>query len=226
MAAPRGGSQVIPRPADVLPGQPPPWSAVPVEHRRPSLDHVVDAVRGLGPPRPITGGAPPGARPSAVLVPLYEADGETVVVLTRRAQHLRAHKGEVSFPGGRQERGETPTDTALREAEEETALPPTSVEVVGELDPLATFSSQSLIVPIVGRLDGRPELTAHEAEVEAILHVPLSELLHDDAYREELWRFPQGYHPLYFFEIPGDTVWGATARLLHQLLSIVTATGR
>lgn len=226
MAAPRGGSQVIPRPADVRPGQPAPWSGLPGEQRRPPLAHVVEAVRGLGPPRPIAGGAPPGARPSAVLVPLYEADGETVVVLTRRAQHLRSHKGEVSFPGGRQESGEHPTETALREAEEETALDPGAVEVVGELDPLATFSSQSLIVPVVGRLAGRPELTAHEAEVEAILHVPLSELLHEDAYREELWRFPQGYHPLYFFEIPGDTIWGATARLLHQLLSIVTGTGR
>lgn len=226
MPGARGGSQVIPRPADVQRGGPAPWAGLSSDERRLPLAHVVDAVARLGEPRPITGGAPPGARPSAVLVPLYEEAGETVVVLTRRAQHLRSHKGEVSFPGGRQEPGEVPTETALREAEEETALPPASVEVVGELDPLATFSSQSLIVPVVGRLGGRPELTAQEAEVEAILHVPLSELLHDDAYREELWRFPQGYHPLYFFEIPGDTVWGATARLLHQLLSIVTGTGR
>ena len=132
----------------------------------------------------------------------------------------------MSFPGGRREPGEGPVETALREAEEETALVPADVEVVGELDPLATFSSGSLIVPVVGRLDRRPALVAQEDEVEAILHVPISELLHEDTYRQELWRFPQGYHPLHFFEVPGDTIWGATARILHQLLLLVTGTGR
>ncbi|MCB9373870.1 MAG: CoA pyrophosphatase [Microthrixaceae bacterium] len=191
-----------------------------------TVDRVVEAVRGLGEPRPVPGGAPPGARPSAVLVPVYDDGGEAALVLTRRAQHLRAHKGEVSFPGGRREPGEGPVETALREAEEETALVPADVEVVGELDPLATFSSGSLIVPVVGRLDRRPALVAQEDEVEAILHVPISELLHEDTYRQELWRFPQGYHPLHFFEVPGDTIWGATARILHQLLLLVTGTGR
>ena len=226
MAVARGGSQVIPRPPDHRPGGPPPWSHLSPDQRRVSVDRVVEAVRGLGEPRPIPGGAPPGARPSAVLVPVYEEAGEAVLVLTRRAQHLRLHKGEVSFPGGRQEPGEAPHETALREAEEETALSPATVEVVGELDSLATFSSSSLVVPIVGRLTARPDLVAHEAEVEAILHVRVSQLLDDDTYREELWRFPQGYHALHFFEIPGDTIWGATARILHQLLSLVTGTGR
>lgn len=226
MGAARGGSQVIPRPADHRPGGPPPWAHLSPDDRRVGVEQVVDAVRRLGDPRPIAGGAPPGARPSAVLVPVYEEEGEAVLVLTRRAQHLRAHKGEVSFPGGRQEPGEEPVETALREAEEETALPAGTVEVVGELDPLATFSSSSLIVPVVGRLGARPELVAAEDEVEAILHLRVSELLHEDTFREELWRLPQGYHPLYFFEVPGDTIWGATARILHQLLSLVTGTGR
>lgn len=226
MVAARGGSQVIPRPADHRPGGPPPWSHLAADERQVTVDRVVEVVRGLDEPRPIPGGAPPGARPSAVLVPVYEEAGEAVLVLTRRAQHLRSHKGEVSFPGGRTEPGESAIETALREAEEETALPPGMVQVVGELDSLATFSSSSAIVPIVGRLDARPDLVAHEAEVEAILHVPVSELLHEDTYREELWRFPQGYHALYFFEIPGDTIWGATARILYQLLSLVTGTGR
>ena len=187
---------------------------------------LFDAVRALGEPTPIAGGAPPGARPSAVLIPIYDEGDGAVVVLTRRAQHLRSHKGEVSFPGGRQEPGEQPHETALRESEEETGLRPDEVELIGELDPLATFSSQSLIVPFVGMLARRPDLVAHESEVEAILHVALAELLHEDAYREELWPFPQGYHPLYFFEIVGDTIWGATARILHQLLSIATGSGR
>ena len=187
---------------------------------------MVEAVRTLGEPNPIPGGAPPGARPSAVLIALYDEGDGAVVVLTRRAQHLRTHKGEVSFPGGRQEAGESPQQTALRESHEETGLSPADVDLVGELDPLATFSSGSLIVPFVGLLAQRPTLVAEEAEVEAILHVPLADLLDADAYREELWLFADGYHPLHFFEIVGDTVWGATARILHQLLSITTGTGR
>lgn len=226
MAVGRGGSQVIPRPADVRPGGPPPWQHLGPEQRRVPASGLVEAVRGLGAPTPIRGGAPPGARPSAVLIPIYDEGDGAVVVLTRRAQHLRSHKGEVSFPGGRQEPDEAPHETALREAHEEVALDVADVELVGELDPLATYSSQSLIVPYVGLLAGRPELVAQESEVEAILHVPLADLLDRDAYREELWRFPQGYHALYFFEIEGDTIWGATARILHQLLSIVTGTGR
>jgi 8-oxo-dGTP pyrophosphatase MutT (NUDIX family) len=161
-----------------------------------------------------------------VLVPIYDEGDGAVVILTRRADHLRAHKGEVSFPGGRQEPGEAPHETALREAHEEIALDAAAVELVGELDPLATFSSSSLIVPYVGLLEGRPDLVAQESEVAAILHVPLAELLDIDAYREERWGTPQGYHSLFFFEIVGDTIWGATARVLHQLLSIVTGTGR
>lgn len=226
MSTTRGGAQVIPRPPDFRVGGPAPWHHLAPSERRLSADIVVDAVRGLGEPTPIPGGAPPGARPSAVLIPVYDEGDGAVVVLTRRAQHLRAHRGEVSFPGGRREPGEGPHQTALREAHEEIALPPDAVELVGELDPLATFSSSSLIVPCVGLLAGRPNLVAEEAEVDAILHVPLVELLDDDAYHEELWRFPQGYHALYFFEIEGDTIWGATARILHQLLSVATGTGR
>ncbi len=222
----RGGAQEIPRPADARPGGPPPWASLSPEHRRVTAADVARSVRRLGAPTPIAGGAPPGARPSAVLIPIYDDGDGGVVVMTRRARHLRSHKGEVSFPGGRQEPGETPLEAALRESEEETGLAPDEVEIVGDLDPLATFSSHSLIVPYVGLLAKRPDLVAHEAEVEAILHVPLAELLHDDAFREEQWRFAEGYHPLYFFEIVGDTIWGATARILHQLLSLATGTGR
>ncbi len=103
----------------------------------------------------------------------------------------------------------TPSEPALREAEEETALDPGAVEVVGELDPLATFSSQSLIVPVVGRLAGRPELTAHEAEVEAILHVPLSELLYEDAYRAGRSALPAWHSIANFFEALLDSIRGA-----------------
>ena len=221
----RGGPQHIPRPADTLPGGPPPWAGLDPERRQVWVDDVRRAVEAVGEPRTIPE-APPGARPSAVLIPVYESEAGAEVVLTRRAWNLRMHKGEVSFPGGRREPGETDHETALREAWEETGLERDQVEVIGELDHLATFSSTSLIVPYVGILKGRPDLTPHEAEVEAILHVPLSELLLDEVYREEKWWFGDAYRSLHFFELVGDTVWGATARILYQLLGLVTGTAR
>jgi len=177
----------------------------------------------LGPPRlsPLEG---TGVRASAVLAPLYEHDGRAHVVLTRRAQHLRAHRGEVSFPGGGQDPGEDLLDTACREAREEIAMDTTVVEIVGELDHLQTVTSRSYIVPFVGVLPGRPDLVASPDEVELILHVPLEELLADGVFREERWGLPPLDRPLTFFEIDGDTIWGATAAMLRNLLAIVTGT--
>jgi len=164
------------------------------------------------------------SRASAVLAPLYDGEDGVTVVLTRRSWHLRAHKGEVSFPGGRQEAGESLTDTARREAFEETALDPGSVEVIGELDHLTTFTSQSFVVPYVGALPGRPDLTGNPAEVEAILHVPLAELLRPEVFHEEVWPLWGEDRRIFFFELYGDTVWGATAAMLRQLLGLATGT--
>jgi 8-oxo-dGTP pyrophosphatase MutT (NUDIX family) len=163
------------------------------------------------------------SRCSAVLAPLYEHDGDVHVVLTRRAWHMRSHTGEVSFPGGKQEPGETPWQTALREAHEEIALEPDSVERIGELHHLATVTSRSSIVPYVGVLPDRPRLVPNPDEVDAILHVPLGELLDPEAYRQERWGLPGIDRPIHFFEIVGDTIWGATAAMLVDLLTRITA---
>jgi 8-oxo-dGTP pyrophosphatase MutT (NUDIX family) len=160
-----------------------------------------------------------------VLAPLYEAGGAAHVVLTRRTLLLRDHAGEVSFPGGRVESGEAPVDGALREAHEEISLDPTGIEIIGELDHLATVSSDSFIVPYVGALRDRPDTLPNPHEVDAVLHVPLAELADPAIFREEIWTFPDGEdRSIYFFELVGDTVWGATAVMLRQLLGIVTGT--
>jgi 8-oxo-dGTP pyrophosphatase MutT (NUDIX family) len=165
-----------------------------------------------------------GVRASAVLVPLYEHDGELWVVLTRRAQHLRAHRGEVSFPGGGRDGSEDLRTTALRESREETGLDPSSVEIVGELDHLETVTSRSYITPFVGVLPERPALEPNPHEVEKILHVRLADLMGADVFREERWGLPPLDRPIYFFEIIGDTIWGATAFMLRNFLALVTGT--
>jgi 8-oxo-dGTP pyrophosphatase MutT (NUDIX family) len=222
----RGGAQRIPRPYNARPGARAPWAHLPPEHRRPAVADMVSALASLGPPRPCArelDNTP--AHPSAVLAPLYDDAGRAVVVLTRRTWGLSTHQGEVSFPGGRVDGGETPVEGALREANEEIDLDPSTVQIVGELDHLATVSSWSFIVPYVGALPGRPHLDPNPHEVDAVLHVPLAELLDPGNFREEIWTFPEGgARPITFFELVGDTVWGATASLLRQLLGVVTGT--
>ena len=159
---------------------------------------------------------------SAVLAPLYEHDDEVWVVLTRRSWHLRAHKGEVSFPGGRQDPGETLWDTAPPGSMGGDRSRPSTVERLGELDHLSTVTSRSFIVPYVGLLPARPQLAPNEDEVDAILHVPLSEFLDPDIYRDERWGWAGVDRPIHFFELVGDTLWGATGSMLVDLLTRIT----
>jgi mutator protein MutT len=215
-----GGSQQIPRPPLWRPGGDPPWAHA-VDAPEVPLPPLLDAVRGRGAGRPPVATFD-DARYAAVLIALYEGERGAEVVLTRRARHMRNHSGEVSFPGGRLDPGETPVQAALREAEEEVCLDPASVEVVGELDHLSTIVSRSHIVPIVGRLAERPALRAGTSEVDRILYVPLAELIRQDTYREEHWGTAEVERSVYFFFLDDETVWGATGRMLVQLLAIAT----
>ncbi len=171
----------------------------------------------------------PGGGPddlAAVLVALFEESDETRVVLTRRSAGLRAHGGEVSFPGGRAEPGETPEQAALREAAEEVGIEPAAVRTAGWLGALQTVSSGSRIVPVVGVLDTRPSFRVNVAEVARVFDVALAELLADGVFRQERWPGASDdgvevWRPVTFFELAGETIWGATAAILFELLSAV-----
>lgn len=216
------GRQQIPRPPSHRPGREPPWAALAAEARTVvTVEDVRKAMSTLGPAQP-QGMVPFTGAPAAVLVPIFEEDGDARVILTRRSGRLRSHTGEVSFPGGRLDPEEEPLAAALREATEEIGLPPEDVEIIGQLEPLATLSSSSGITPFVGILEKRPVLTPNPHEVEHAFDVALAELLDTGLYREERWDTPWGDdRPVHFFELDDDTVWGATARILHQLLELL-----
>lgn len=222
---PRGGPQVIPRPPSARPGGPPPWAHLDPAARRLGVDALRRAFTGrVGAPSSVEGTEE--VLPSAVLAAFWEHEGELEVLLTRRSQHLRSHRGEVAFPGGRSEPGEELAAAALREACEEVGLDGAGVEVLGELDHLMTVTSRSFIVPFVALLPGRPAgLVANPGEVDAVLFVPVAELLRDDVYREELWTWEGEERRIFFFELVGDTVWGATAAMLRHLLGTALGLG-
>lgn len=163
---------------------------------------------------------------AAVLVTLFEESDETRVVLTRRSTALRAHGGEVSFPGGRAEPGESPEQAALREAAEEVGIDPAAVWTAGRLSSLRTVSSGSRVVPVVGVLDARPSYRVNAAEVARVFDVALAELLVDGVFHQEHWPMASGdggrvWRPVTFFELAGETIWGATAAVLLELLIAV-----
>jgi len=224
MATTRGGRQRIPRPPTARAGGPPPWAHLPPERRRFSLAEVRDACARLAPPRPPQLVAP-GSRAAAVLMAMFEEDGEARVVLTKRPDHMPSHQGEIAFPGGKvqPEADRTVVDAALREAEEEVGLARDAVEIAGELDGISTLATRFTITPFVGLLADRPELTPDPSEVVKVLAVPLSALLDDGAFREERWDIGMPDRSVYFFELPGETVWGATARILASFLAHLTA---
>jgi 8-oxo-dGTP pyrophosphatase MutT (NUDIX family) len=218
----RGGEQRIPRPRSVRPGGPSPWSDLPISERRLSLAQVRERCAALPPPQP-PAVVMPDSRPAAVLVPIFESDrGEANVILTKRPDTMPTHQGEVSFPGGGVRAGadESLLDAALRETKEEIGLPRSAVDVVAELDTLATVGSRFTITPYVGLVDPLPQLVPHPGEVVKILEVPMSELLADGTYREEHWGSSD--RVISFFELPDETVWGATARILAAFLTHLT----
>lgn len=159
-----------------------------------------------------------GGRRSAVLMALTDED-DTRIVLTRRALTMRFHPGQVSFPGGSLEEGETPVDAALREAHEEVGLEPTRVSVLGELPGLSLAASSNAVTPIIGVIGPgeRPDVV-DEAEVDSV-HLPTLDYLADPDIRMTALIPGRPYRgPA--FQLGDIFIWGFTAHLLDGLLEV------
>jgi 8-oxo-dGTP pyrophosphatase MutT (NUDIX family) len=157
---------------------------------------------------------------AAVLLPLYGwGEKEPGLVFTERRADLRRHAGEISFPGGRRDEGDADlTATALREAQEEIGLDPAVVEIGEVLPPTETFVTGYLVHPFVGRIPhpGKLSLEPNPAEVETVLTFSLEVLRESYAIRRLVRRGVPIHTPTY--EIEGHLIWGATARILGDLL--------
>lgn len=221
----RGGNQVIPRPDSWRLGDVPSWidnpSLLPLPDVSVLANRIADRV--VSPENLSTELSQEwvaSARSSAVLVALVDSESGPSFVLTKRADHLKNHRGEVSFPGGRVEEAESVHAAALRESEEEIGLLPQYVRVVGELDPLTTFVSNSMIVPVVGVVESIAELCINPDEVSRVLIVPIAELLTSKTYHNEWWPTPRGDINIHFFDLDDETIWGATARIIRQFIEV------
>lgn len=183
----------------------------------------LDALRrALALPRPEPTGRAGIA--AAVLVPIFERDGDLHVLYTTRSATLPTHAGQVSFPGGRH----TASDgsllaTALRETSEEIGLAAGDVDVLGRLDPIHTFSSNFLITPYVGRIPYPHALRLDAREVEDVFSIPLAVLIDPTTTVAETWTMQGRTIPVVAYRHDGRTIWGATQRITASLLDLVIA---
>ncbi len=161
----------------------------------------------------------PRDRLAAVLAPFVEGP-EASLVFTVRSSDMSRHAGEISFPGGLQDPGETLSQTALREAFEEIGLDPGSTELVGALPPVHTTVSGILVVPFVGMLESLPAFVVSEGEIEEVLTFSLARLVEVER-PVEVAREPGRVWRGFAYELDGYMIWGATGWMLHSLLETV-----
>jgi 8-oxo-dGTP pyrophosphatase MutT (NUDIX family) len=161
-----------------------------------------------------------GFRRAAVLVPLHGKDGAPHVLLTRRTRHLSHHAGQISFPGGHLDPEEDHLAAALREAREEIALDPAKAEVLGRLSETLVLTSAFRLTPWVAAVPYPYPYVAAPDEVEEIVHVPLATLLQAGVHRTERREAYGMAVDVHYFTVGELTIWGATARILSELLEI------
>jgi len=163
---------------------------------------------------------------AAVLVPLFQKDGDCHLLFTKRSQEVKYHKGEISFPGGVVDEEDLELiNTALREADEEIGLKESDVQIIGVLDDIVTIT-EFIVTPIVGLFSYPYSFKVSEVEIAELIEVPLASLLDKDCFSErEIFRGGQR-EIVFAYQYGEHIIWGATARILKQFLDLISSLGR
>ena len=182
-------------------------------------------IRGLLNSRPPKAIEEQGAslKRAAVLIPLFNAGSEYKILFTKRTESVEAHKGQISFPGGRiEEEDGSPLETALREADEEVGLSRKDVTILGQMDDARTVSSNYIVHPFVGLIPHPYDFRTSAREVKELLEVPFELFLSGDSAGES---YPVVYEGTTYqtlaYRYRGEVIWGATARMMQSLVDLV-----
>ena len=160
---------------------------------------------------------------AAVLVPLFQKEGNCHLLFTKRSEEVKYHKGEISFPGGVVDEEDSELiSTALREADEEIGLKESDVQIIGVLDDIVTIT-EFIVTPIVGLFPYPYPFKVSEAEIAELIEVPLASLIDEDCFSER--EIPRGGQKeiVYAYQYGKHIIWGATARILKQFLDLITS---
>lgn len=157
---------------------------------------------------------------SSVMILLFEEqEGNPELILTLRTDSI-SHAGQISFPGGRSENGETPAGTALRETREEIGVPEESIEIAGTLTKLFLDRSNNLITPVVGYLPAKPKLTLNPIEVKEAFTVSLEDLMNRENFSTRALQLSDRIYDVPYWNVHSVPLWGATAMMLSELLEL------
>lgn len=164
-----------------------------------------------------------GCSKAGVLVLIYPKKNRLHLVLTKRTQTVAHHQSQISFPGGRMDKDESPVEAALREAKEELRIDPAATRILGELTPLYVPPSNYTIYPVVAAMEKRPHFQPSPEEVAEVLEIPVAHLLKPENVRREAWTLRGMEVSVPFYSFRGHKIWGATAMILAELVEIISS---
>jgi len=177
---------------------------------------VIEVIRALKPETI----SPTGLSCSAVVMlmrPTGDGPTDFDIVFTRRSDDVPNHASQVSFPGGRMEKDETPAEAAIRETEEELGISTDKVTLLGELDSMVTNSGFH-VTPMAALLEGEVTYQPDSREVARVFHVPLTALMEADAWEFHEYQYKSNTVGIWYFHYDNEVIWGVTGHILHCFL--------
>jgi 8-oxo-dGTP pyrophosphatase MutT (NUDIX family) len=166
------------------------------------------------------------ARVAAVLILLYPHNESIYTLLMQRPEYDGIHGGQISFPGGKQESGdEDVIQTALREAMEETGIDPAKISIIGTLTPLFIPVSNMKVTPVIGWACNKPAFNYRPEEVLFLIDADLKILLDPSTVKIKPLSIREEILDIKYFDYEGNTIWGATAMILQELLNLIRRGG-